>query len=88
MILTSVVVQLPEMEMELASVFDQHEPDVTSSDDLAPEIWDDDSEPDIEQEGGIFPTQQGRMIQYCVLSYFLLFFQLCYHVSDRDFNIF
>ena len=67
----------------------QHEPDVThcnnsssdESDDLAPEIWDEDSEPDSEQED-IFPSQQGRMIHY-VLSYFLLFFQLCYHISDR-----
>ena len=71
----------------LMPLSDQHEPDVINnsssdeSDDLAPEIWDEDSEPDSEQED-IFPSQQGRMIHY-VLSYFVLFFQLCYHISDR-----
>ena len=50
------------------------------SDDLAPEIWSDDSDTDSEKE--TISPQHNRMIYY-VLSYFLLFFQLCYHVSDR-----
>lgn len=48
--------------------------------DSAPEIWESDSEPD--EESFCLQASNITRINY-VLSYFLLFFQLCYHVSDR-----
>ena len=54
-----------------------------SADSLAPEIWDAESDvDDAESEPSETASQNIRNIHY-VLSYFLLFFQLCYHVSDR-----
>lgn len=52
------------------------------SDDLAPEIWDSDSDTDSEAAGDIPPSHSVKGLNY-VLSYFLLFFQLCYRLSDR-----
>ena len=55
------------------------------SDDLALEIWtssDEDCQNINSAGAAVTQVQHGRMISY-VLSYFLLFFQLCYHMSDR-----
>ena len=49
------------------------------SNDSAPEIWDVESEMTPDDSTEPLPTTN---ITY-ILSYFLLFFQLCYHVSDR-----
>ncbi len=53
----------------------------SSESDLAPEIWDSDSESDDESEAGGLHSLKFHYIP----SYFLLFFQLCYHVSEFDF---
>ena len=62
---------------------------ISSSDesvDSAPEIWDDESDSSVNDDGtAAVPSASqphSRIIHY-VLRYFLLFFQLCYHVSDR-----
>ena len=51
--------------------------------DLAPELWDSDSTDDESFETG--SASQWEIVNNFsyILSYFLLFFQLCYHVSDR-----
>ena len=64
---------------------DQHEPDVTNNsssdknDDLAPEIWDEDSEPDSEQED-ISSSQQGRMIP--AIFFYSFSFATIYRTGD------
>ena len=50
------------------------------SDDLAPEIWDSDS--DSEGTPPVSATHSVKGLNYA-LSYFLLFSQLCYRLSDR-----
>lgn len=76
-----------EGDFEVNAVTDPPDSSSSSSEsDLAPEIWDSDSEPDDNSDksevGGGMHSQVTVKLHY-ILSYFLLFFQLCYHVSDR-----
>ena len=67
-------------EKEMLAI-DIHGTDSSSdSENSGPEIWD--VEADVEYEPSNMEKEHAHKLLYCI-SYFLLFFQLCYKVSDR-----